>query len=298
MVNETVLKKQKLKIKLFISFVLCFLFFQLKAQDASDIEKKWNQAQREVEFGKDPNKKEPRDWWNDSPHNVNNEEYVPAEDNIESTDENQQSNSDFEEFIKRSRKVGGKDSKKETKETEMAEPPEFDPPEINEPDVDIHAPDPTKISQSTWKTILILLIFAAVITALYFWLKKQNSNPKFIQEFDDDWNPEIITKSELDERLENALKNENYRECIRIYFTLILQLLIAQELIKWKREKTNHEYLFEIPQGELKKSFAQCIRIFDLVWYGEYKLDKIRFEKIQTNFHALLNELKANSDEK
>ena len=155
-----------------------------------------------------------------------------------------------------------------------------------------------KISQSTWKTILILLLFVAVIAGLYFWLKKQYSNPKFVQEFDDDWNPEIVTKSELDIRLENALMSENYRECIRIYFTLILQLLIAQELIKWKREKTNHEYLFEMNSGSIKKSFSDCIRIFDLVWYGEYELDKNRFEKIQMRFQSLLNDLNANSNEK
>ena len=286
--KEIVLKKQTLKIKFHIFFVFCLLLFQLKAQKSSDLEKKWNQTQREIEFGQDPEKKEPKDWWNNSPH------YSSAEETIE----DQNTSQDFEEEITRSRKGSGKKSKKEMKETEMAEPPEFDPPEINEPDLDIDAPDPTDISQSTWKTILILLLFAAAITGLYFWLKKQNANPKFVQEFDDDWNPEIITKSELDLRLENALRNENYRECIRVYFTLILQLLIAQELIKWKREKTNHEYLFEIRNGRLKKSFSNCIRIFDLVWYGEYHLDKRRFEHIKVHFEALLNDLKTNVGEK
>ena len=98
-------------------------------------------------------------------------------------------------------------------------------------------------------------------------------------------------------RLENALKTENYRECIRIYFTMILQLLIAQNQINWRREKTNHEYLFEIKSTRIKKSLANCIRIFDLVWYGEYHLDKTRFEQIQTHFHSLLNELKGSSIE-
>jgi hypothetical protein len=261
----------------------------LKAQNSPDLEKRWNKTQREIEFGKDPNKKEPRDWWSNAPHYVSEDEAVSDEE---------VSSQDFEEHIKRSRKGSGKNSKKEMKKTEMAEPPEFDPPEINEPDIDVDAPDPTKISQSTWKTILILFLFAAVITGLYFWLKKQNSNPKFIQEFDDDWNPEIVTKSELDIRLENALINENYRECIRIYFTLILQLLIARELIKWKREKTNHEYLFEMKRGTIKNSFADCTRIFDLVWYGEYELDKSRFEKIQLRFQSLLNDLNSNSNEK
>ena len=279
-----------MRIRFYIAIVFCFSLLKLKAQNSSDLEKRWNKTQREIEFGKDPKKKEPRDWWSNAPH------YVSEDGTV--SDQEEASSQDFEEHIKRSRKGSGKNSKKEMKKTEMAEPPEFDPPEINEPDIDVDAPDPTKISQSTWKTILILFLFAAVITGLYFWLKKQNSNPKFIQEFDDDWNTEIVTKSELDIRLENALINENYRECIRIYFTLILQLLIARELIKWKREKTNHEYLFEMQRGTIKNSFADCTRIFDLVWYGEYELDKSRFEKIQLRFQSLLNELNSNSNEK
>ncbi|MBM3184746.1 MAG: hypothetical protein FJZ67_00460 [Bacteroidetes bacterium] len=279
-----------MRIRIYIAIVFSLSLLKFKAQNSSDLEKKWNNTQREIEFGKDPNKKEPRDWWSNAPH------YVSEDGTV--SDQEEVSSKDFEEQIKRNRNGSGKNSKKEMKETEMAEPPEFDPPDINEPDIDIDAPDPTKISQSTWKTILILLLFAAVITGLYFWLKKQNSNPKFVQEFDDDWNPEIITKSELDIRLENALINENYRECIRIYFTIILQLLIAQEIIKWKREKTNHEYLFEMKSGSIKKPFSDCIRIFDLVWYGEYELDKNRFEKIQMRFQTLLNDLNANTGEK
>lgn len=279
-----------MRIRIYIAIVFSLSLLKFKAQNSSDLEKKWNNTQREIEFGKDPNKKEPRDWWSNAPH------YVSEDGTV--SDQEEASGQDFDEQIKRNRKGSGKNSKKEMKETEMAEPPEFDPPEINEPDIDIDTPDPTKISQSTWKTILILLLFAAVITGLYFWLKKQNSNPKFVQEFDDDWNPEIVTKSELDIRLENALINENYRECIRIYFTMILQLLIAQEIIKWKREKTNHEYLFEMKSGSIKKPFSDCIRIFDLVWYGEYELDKNRFAKIQMRFQTLLNDLNANLGEK
>jgi hypothetical protein len=257
------------------------------AQKIVDVEKKWNQTQREIEFGIDPNVKKPydEDWWSNSPHYESDEETIFEDEEVKQ---------DFEEQIKRGRKRSTMDSKKEMKKTEMAEPPEFDPPDFDEPDFDVDAPDPSKISQSTLKTVLILLLFVGLVTGLYFWLKKQNSNPKFIQEFDDDWNPEIVTKSELDIRLEQALINSNYRECIRIYFTLVLQLLITRELIKWRREKTNHEYLFEIPKGNLKKSFAECIRIFDLVWYGEFQLDKRRFEKLQIRFEALLNDLNAN----
>lgn len=256
------------------------------AQSNSIVEKKWNQTQKEIEYGKDPKRKEPSDWWSNGPHSFTESS---------ESDEVETISSDFQENIERSRKGkgGGEASKKQMQDPEMIEPPEFDPPDIDEPDIDIDAPDPTKISQSTWKMILFALIFVAVITALYFWLRKQNSNPKFVQEFDDDWNPEIITKSELELRLENALLNQNFREAIRVYFTLILQELIALEYIQWKREKTNHEYLRDLKHSDVRNQFKQSIRIFDLVWYGEYLLDQSRFEKIQPHFLEYIQKLKA-----
>jgi hypothetical protein len=256
------------------------------AQKSSVVEKKWEQSQKGIEYGKDPKRKEPKDWWSNGPH------YYSESSESENTEPK---SNDFQENIERSRKGkgGGKSTEKQMQDPEMIEPPEFDPPEIDEPDIDVDAPDPTKIAQSTWKMILFALIFVAVIAALYFWLRKQNSNPKFIQEFDDDWNPEIITKSELELRLENALLNENYREAVRVYFTLILQELIALEYIQWKREKTNHDYLRELKHNDVRSQFWQSVRVFDLVWYGEYLLDKSRFEKIQPHFLSYLEKLKA-----
>ena len=278
------LKKQVLRINIYTTGFLIFLAIQCLAQQDPAIEKRWDKIQKNIAYDKNPNLKEPKDWWSNGPSTYNPEN---------STEESQKEYEDFSESILKSRKgkSGSKgDSDKKMKEPEMIDPPEFDPPDIDGPDVDV---DPTKISKSTWQTVLFGLIFIAVIVGLYFWLRKQNANPKFVQEFDDDWNPEIITKSELVVRLENALLNENYREAVRVYFTLTLQELIALEFINWKREKTNHEYLRELKNSEAKSEFWQSVRIFELVWYGEYLLDKQRFEKIQPHFLSSIEKLKA-----
>jgi hypothetical protein len=132
---------------------------------------------------------------------------------------------------------------------------------------------------------------------LYYWLKRQNFSSKINQIVDDNWNPEVITVSELESRLENALKNEVYREVIRIYFTMILQELIRLQLIKWRLEKTNQQYIYEVKNQILRAELRKCTRYFDIVWYGEYNIDRAKFEEIQPHFTRFIQTLKAKKDE-
>lgn len=284
----TVSKKQVLRIKSYITVILVFLAINSIAQKDPALEKRWDNMQRSIEYGKNPKQKEPKDWWSTGPHHYDSQNTVSPEEVNESND--------FKENILKSKQGEkghgkGKSAERKMKEPEMPEPPEFDAPEIDTPD--IGNVDPNKISKSTWKLILFILIFIAVIVGLYFWLRKQNANPKIEQTFDDDWNPEVITKSELESRLENALLSDNFREAVRVYFTLILQELIVLEYIEWKREKTNHDYLRELKNHAVKSQFSQSIRVFDIVWYGEYVLDKNRFGKIQPLFLSFISQLKA-----
>ena len=92
--------------------------------------------------------------------------------------------------------------------TQKGEPiqlPDIDPPDIDAPDLpDI---DPPTFSESFWKTVLIIVVVALVILLLY-WLIR-NYQPKersIVATFEEhEWNPEVISKSELELKLEAAL---------------------------------------------------------------------------------------------
>ncbi len=163
----------------------------------------------------------------------------------------------------------------------VAPPPpvhfDIDPPDVNLPDLD--APN---VGGGFWKVLLFILIAALVIIALYFIFK--NAKPidkKVIVDVEDDWNPEVITKTELELRLEAAMSREDYRECVRIYFTFILKELIRKSWITWKKEKTNHHYVMEMTGKPNQLVFMECVRVYDLVWYGEYEIDQEIFEMLR-----------------
>lgn len=154
---------------------------------------------------------------------------------------------------------------------------DIDPPDINPPDF-----DPPSVGGGFWKVLLFILIAALVIVVL--WLIFKNAKPidkKVIVDVEDDWNPEVITKTELELRLEAAMARGDYRECVRIYFTFILKELIRKSWISWKKEKTNHHYVMEMAGKPNQMVFMECVRIYDLVWYGEYEIDEEIFEMLR-----------------
>lgn len=140
----------------------------------------------------------------------------------------------------------------------------------------------TGASSGFWNVLLIILVVAAGVTLLYFLLRnKKPADTKVMVDVEDEWNPEVVSKTELELKLEAASEREDYRECVRIYFTFILKELIKKGWIRWKKEKTNHHYVMEMGGRDGSLGFMECVRIYDLVWYGEYEIDREIFEMLQ-----------------
>ncbi|MES2798423.1 MAG: hypothetical protein V4638_00275 [Bacteroidota bacterium] len=182
----------------------------------------------------------------------------------------------------------------EVKESESVELPEFDAPEIDAPDIDLPELDPPTLSENFWKMTLIIILTVLVILILYYFFKNLKPRDKKLTEkaIDLEWNPETISKSELELRLEKALLDKNYREGVRIYFTFILKELIRKNWIFWRNEKTNYDYLLEMSGKPSIQDFRQAVHIYDLVWYGEYEISDTVFAELQpklSNYYQQLS---------
>jgi len=277
---------------LFFYSILIVFSLKIQAQSPATLEKSFDSESKEIEFQKESKYQGPKDWYSNNPPEINRS----------STSEFEQDKLfSLESIITRNRQQEGIKEKKENqiKKPKELKIPEFNPPKINEPDIDldIDTPNPSRISKSTWRLILFVLLFAVIILILYFWLKKINFNTNINQDFEENWNPELIEKSEFELRLENAIKTSNYREAIRVYYTIILQELIRLSFIKWKSDKTNQQYIYEIKNLEIRADFRNCTRLFDIVWYGEYEIDKSKFTEIEPYFQSFIQKLKLKKDE-
>ena len=97
----------------------------------------------------------------------------------------------------------------------------------------------------------------------------------------------IIKHEDIEELIQKALADKDYRLAIRYYYLFILKLMSDKKLIAWELQKTNKDYLNELKTKELQLPFTATTRLYDHIWYGRFALDEIKYQKAQRAFSAL-----------
>ncbi len=97
----------------------------------------------------------------------------------------------------------------------------------------------------------------------------------------------IIKNEDINQLIQKALKEKNYRLAIRYYYLLILKQMSEKELIKWELQKTNDDYINELEKQELKAPFSHITRLYDYIWYGDFPIDETKYLKAENKFSAL-----------
>ncbi|MGM0636363.1 MAG: hypothetical protein ACQESK_09880 [Bacteroidota bacterium] len=147
----------------------------------------------------------------------------------------------------------------------------------------------------------ILLIIIAVIAR---WFYIRNFGSKILAEnkqtsaFNFSEEEEIIRKKDIDELIQQAVKNQNYRLAIRYHYLKTLKQLEKNELIKYDFSKTNQDYFQEIEQENFKNQFQKLTHFYDFAWYGGFSIASPQYDNISVLFHQFSKELeKISSDE-
>lgn len=102
---------------------------------------------------------------------------------------------------------------------------------------------------------------------------------------------EIIHREDISKLIEKAVTEKNYRLAVRYYYLSILKKLREREIIDYQFQKTNAEYLSEIKDSFLNQEFRQITRIYDFIWYGDFRVTEAQFEKAKIQFEGMQREL-------
>ena len=97
----------------------------------------------------------------------------------------------------------------------------------------------------------------------------------------------IIRHEDINELIQNAINNGNYRLAIRFYYLLILKKMSEKELIGWEMQKTNDDYVNELEKEEIRNPFRHITRMYDYTWYGDFPIDEAKYLKAEKEFSAL-----------
>lgn len=146
-----------------------------------------------------------------------------------------------------------------------------------------------------YQTLEYIIYGSLGIIVLYLLIKFLMENPvnsvfktegKTIEGFS--YVEEDIKQLDFDKLIKNALNKNNYRLATRYMYLKTLKILAKKEIIEWHFEKTNSDYYNEIKDSKLKLLFKRVSYIYDYIWYGEFSIDEVTFNKNKSDFNQLI----------
>jgi len=145
------------------------------------------------------------------------------------------------------------------------------------------------------KNIPYVILFLIICFAVYLFikinpgskkLKKQDKGKVFLSEEE-----KIIYTEDIEQLIQKALQNKQYRLAVRYSYLLILKSLKDKELIDYQFQKTNHDYLAEISSAQLNLHFQKVTKVYDFVWYGDFPISEREYKIAEKEFTAFQNQL-------
>ena len=129
--------------------------------------------------------------------------------------------------------------------------------------------------------VFVIWIFYKINPGAFLFRKKENPLIVFSEE------EEIIRNSNIEELIQEALINKDYRLAVRYYYLRILKHLSEAEMIDYEADKTNSDYNKEITSNSIKVGFEKATLLYDYIWYGSFEVSETDFQKAQITFHSL-----------
>ena len=139
------------------------------------------------------------------------------------------------------------------------------------------------------KLVVYSLVIAAILYALYQVMVVNNffifSRARRRKNDGGDESGDAVANENLDERINEAVSNKNYRNAIRYMYLKTLKVLSDNDIITLHAKSTNQDYIRQMYNHENVAQFRHLTRIYEYVWYGEFNPTEAQFDIISTNFN-------------
>lgn len=148
------------------------------------------------------------------------------------------------------------------------------------------------LQNQTWLRNLLWVLVVGGFVAILLWFLVasdirlfRKSPPVLEQEEDDEeLSTENIFDIDYEQSLNKAMVAGNYRLAIRLLYLQTLKDLAVQNLIQYKQERTNNDYLMQLFHTAFYKDFFRLTRNFEYAWYGQFPITVASFEVIRGEF--------------
>ena len=150
---------------------------------------------------------------------------------------------------------------------------------------------PDKLSFMGIGQVLLILLIAIVLILLIYLIWKQAKNRDVkLNEEDVLWQIDLSDSEDaealLKRRLAEAQEQGDLAAAIRLHYLQVLNELNKAAWIRWKKDKTNADYIRELRGKEVQKEFRHITQVFERAWFGK-----------NLPLHASYGEISARFDE-
>ena len=145
------------------------------------------------------------------------------------------------------------------------------------------------------QVILIILILLLLILLIYLIVRSSGKGNPTVKE-DPEWLQVDIEKEQspeeiLQRKLDECLAQGNYAFAVRLLYLQSLADLHRVKLIRWKKDKTNADYVAELRNTPFHKRFRDLTRWFEKSWYSTTPPDEASYRRLEPLFKAFRNEV-------
>jgi len=148
-----------------------------------------------------------------------------------------------------------------------------------------------------WWTIFFLLLIVGLI--VLFVLRATNSgvNTLFRGKSSENENIDATTEDvnihsiDYEKQIADALRRNDFRLGVRLWFLRTLKQLSDKELLSWKIDKTNSDYYYELSGSSYQDDFGKMSFVYDYAWYGEFPIDESSYHQAEEQFRNFYGKL-------
>lgn len=154
------------------------------------------------------------------------------------------------------------------------------------------------LGQRSWfQTLIWLIIIGGFAAFLMIYLSGSNvglfrkkSKPMTTDE--DEGITEDIFAINYQKEIDKAAAQGNYRLAVRLMFLRLLKNMSEKNIIQYKQDKTNLDYLLQLHPTNYYKDFFRITRNYEYSWYGQFEVSEEAYGIIRNDFNHFENGLR------
>ena len=144
--------------------------------------------------------------------------------------------------------------------------------------------------QRWFRDLLWIIILCSFIGVVIWYLASSNislfrreskkiTDDKIDEEFTDD-----IFSINYEKEIQKAVDGKNYRLAVRLWYLKTLKELSDRNIIDYRHERTNSEYVNSLFGKRYYSDFFRLTRNFEYTWYGQFNLSAEAYEMMRADF--------------